>query len=83
VSRNDDTPAVTEQAILAIVPAGGTFPHDTLVWLVRFDGAWIEIHGRANPNATPGSGIAGVECGRRLDVIIDATTGQDYVSYFD
>ena len=82
-NRGDAPPAESEQAILAIVPAGGTFPHNTLVWLVRFEGACVSVHGQPIPDATPGNTISGVECGRRQDVIVDATTGRDFGSYFD
>lgn len=66
--------ARTEQAIPALVPAGGTFHHDTLVWVVRLDDACIRADGvRPGPPA--------IQCGRQVETIVDATTGE-YIEDF-
>jgi hypothetical protein len=76
IADGEGPPAVTEQALLAIVPAGGTFKHDTLIWIVRFEGACVSGHYHI-PGPSPGGEGPRFHCGRRLDVLIDAATGEE------
>jgi hypothetical protein len=72
--RNGAGPAETEQPILALLPAGGMFAHDTLVWVVRLDGTCVLMHGPAGPPFM---------CGMQSDILIDATTGRFIAAYSD
>jgi hypothetical protein len=76
IADGEGAPAVTEQALLAIVPAGGTFKHDTLIWIVRFEGACLPPHNHQAGLSVGGEGLAW-HCGRRVDVLINATTGEE------
>jgi len=82
-NQTDGPPADSVQAILAIAPAGGTVAQDTLVWIVRYQGACVLRHGRDILDPTPGTTLGGVQCGRQFDEIIDATTGDEIIAYYD
>jgi hypothetical protein len=64
-----------QQATLALVPRGGDFPIDVVVWIVRYDGACITPSGR--PGVTPDT-----PCQQQpYWTVIDAVTGDFILSW--
>jgi hypothetical protein len=64
------------QPILATLPKGGTFERDTLVWVIRYEGACVPLHGPSGADL-PRCG------GHQWNVIIDASTGSFIAGYSD
>lgn len=61
----------SQQATLAVVPAGGSFPLPVLVWVVRYDGGCIAPAGR------PSSTSQVTQCQRQpYWTVIDAESGR-------
>lgn len=62
--------------ILALLPKGGTFDSDALVWILRFQNACVPVHG------PPGADLP--KCGgAEWNVIVNADSGDFIAAYSD
>jgi hypothetical protein len=67
----------TVQPILALLPKGGTFGADTLVWVLRYDDACVPVHGPPELMKAPACGAT------QWNVILDASSGAFIAGYSD